>query len=277
MRRRRSVQEPARTEVARLAVGLEAGRAGVDEVQLVLGVVVVHEALVARRHHDRVDAERLDPERLADLAESRAGAHLVERPERVRHVPLLLGRSARTPDGRRGNRSRAGRLRDGPTSEGRAGMRDAVIVEAVRTPVGRRGGALSGTHPADLSAHVLRALQTRTGIDPALVDDVIWGCVSQVGEQTFDIARTAVLVGRLAGVGARHHRRPPVRLVAAGDPLRGGGRRRRALRRRRRRRRRVDVARADGLGDRRGRLADRRRVRRAVRRRRSPTRASAPR
>ena len=72
-------------------------------------------------------------------------------------------------------------------------MRDAVIVEAVRTPVGRRGGALAGTHPADLSATVLRALQTRTGIDPALVDDVIWGCVSQVGEQTFDIARTAVL------------------------------------------------------------------------------------
>ncbi len=48
-------------------------------------------------------------------------------------------------------------------------------------------------HPADLSAHVLRALVERTGIDPALVDDVIWGCVSQVGEQTFDIARTAVL------------------------------------------------------------------------------------
>jgi acetyl-CoA acyltransferase len=72
-------------------------------------------------------------------------------------------------------------------------MRDAVIVEAVRTPVGRRGGALAGTHPADLSAAVLRALQARTGIDPALIDDVIWGCVSQVGEQTFDIARTAVL------------------------------------------------------------------------------------
>ena len=72
-------------------------------------------------------------------------------------------------------------------------MRDAVIVEAVRTPVGRRGGALAGTHPADLSAVVLRALEARTGIDPALVDDVIWGCVSQIGEQTFDIARTAVL------------------------------------------------------------------------------------
>ena len=72
-------------------------------------------------------------------------------------------------------------------------MRDAVIVDAVRTPVGRRGGGLAGVHPADLSAHVLRALAERTGMDPAQVDDVIWGCVGQVGEQTFDIARTAVL------------------------------------------------------------------------------------
>jgi acetyl-CoA acyltransferase len=72
-------------------------------------------------------------------------------------------------------------------------MRDAVIVEAVRTPVGKRNGGLSGVHPADLSAHVLRSLVERAGVDPALVDDVIWGCVGQVGEQTFDIARTAVL------------------------------------------------------------------------------------
>jgi len=72
-------------------------------------------------------------------------------------------------------------------------VRDAVIVESVRTPTGKRNGGLAGTHPADLSAHVLRALAERSGIEPALVDDVIWGCVSQVGEQTFDIARTAVL------------------------------------------------------------------------------------
>ncbi len=72
-------------------------------------------------------------------------------------------------------------------------MRSAVIVEAVRTPTGKRGGGLAGTHPADLSARVLQALIERTGIDPVVVDDVIWGCVSQVGEQTFDIARTAVL------------------------------------------------------------------------------------
>ncbi|WP_029430718.1 thiolase family protein [Blastococcus sp. URHD0036] len=71
--------------------------------------------------------------------------------------------------------------------------RDAVIVAAVRTPTGKRNGALSGVHPADLSAHILRALVERTGIDPGLVDDVVWGCVSQVAEQTFDLARTAVL------------------------------------------------------------------------------------
>jgi acetyl-CoA acyltransferase len=72
-------------------------------------------------------------------------------------------------------------------------VRDAVIVEAVRTPVGKRNGALSGVHPVDLSGHILRALAERSGIDPAVVDDVIWGCVSQVGEQTFDIGRHAVL------------------------------------------------------------------------------------
>jgi acetyl-CoA acyltransferase len=72
-------------------------------------------------------------------------------------------------------------------------VRDAVIVEAVRTPVGKRNGALSGVHPVDLSGHVLRALAERSGVDPAVVDDVIWGCVGQVGEQTFDIGRHAVL------------------------------------------------------------------------------------
>ena len=73
-------------------------------------------------------------------------------------------------------------------------MRDAVIVAAVRTPVGKRNGALAGVHPVDLSAHVLNALAERAGLaEQAEVDDVIWGCVSQVGEQTFDIARNAVL------------------------------------------------------------------------------------
>lgn len=72
-------------------------------------------------------------------------------------------------------------------------MREAVICAAVRAPVGKRGGGLSGTHPVDLSAHVLNSLVERTGIDPAVVDDVVWGCVSQIGEQTFNIARNAVL------------------------------------------------------------------------------------
>src|SRR6201996_6690624 len=72
-------------------------------------------------------------------------------------------------------------------------MRDAVIVDAVRTPVGKRKGALSGVHPAGLSALVLTALAERNALDPALVDDVVWGCVSQAGEQTWDIARNAVI------------------------------------------------------------------------------------
>ena len=57
-------------------------------------------------------------------------------------------------------------------------MRETVIVEAVRTPVGRRNGGLSDMHAADLSAVVLNALVERAGIDPAIVDDVVWGCVS---------------------------------------------------------------------------------------------------
>ncbi|KUP97807.1 thiolase family protein [Thermobifida cellulosilytica] len=74
-------------------------------------------------------------------------------------------------------------------------MRDAVIVEAVRTPVGRGkpGGALHGEHPVDLLARTLQTLVERAGIDPALIDDVIAGCVTQVGEQAQNIARTAVL------------------------------------------------------------------------------------
>ncbi|MGE2834009.1 thiolase family protein [Mycobacterium sp. SMC-4] len=72
-------------------------------------------------------------------------------------------------------------------------MAEAVIVEAVRSPVGKRNGALAGIHPAELSAQVLNGLVERAGVDPALVDDVIWGCVMQAGEQALDIARTAVL------------------------------------------------------------------------------------
>src|ERR1700685_2121470 len=89
-------------------------------------------------------------------------------------------------------RRKPGAVTSGPVEE-ECSVRDAVIVEAVRTPVGKRNGGLAGVHPVSLSAHVLRALAERSGLDPALVDDVVWGCVSQVGEQTFDIGRNAVL------------------------------------------------------------------------------------
>ncbi|MFD3811862.1 thiolase family protein [Rhodococcus sp. NPDC058639] len=72
-------------------------------------------------------------------------------------------------------------------------MREVVIVEAVRTPVGKRNGGLAGVHPVDLSAHILRALAERTGIDPSVIDDVVWGCVSQVGDQSSNVGRYSVL------------------------------------------------------------------------------------
>lgn len=72
-------------------------------------------------------------------------------------------------------------------------MRDAVIIGAVRTPVGRRNGGLSGVHPVDLAGQILQDLGDRTGFDPADVDDVILGCVSQTGEQSWNIGRNAVL------------------------------------------------------------------------------------
>src|SRR5918911_4229085 len=72
-------------------------------------------------------------------------------------------------------------------------MRETVIVEAVRTPVGKRNGGLSEMHAADLSALVLNELLDRTGIEPDIVDDVVWGCVSQVGDQSSNIGRYSVL------------------------------------------------------------------------------------
>src|ERR1700742_1772294 len=72
-------------------------------------------------------------------------------------------------------------------------MRETVIAEAVRTPVGKRNGGLSDMHAADLSAIVLDALAERAGIDPEIVDDVVWGCVSQVGDQSSNIGRYSVL------------------------------------------------------------------------------------
>jgi acetyl-CoA C-acetyltransferase len=76
-------------------------------------------------------------------------------------------------------------------------MPDAYIVDAVRTPVGKRGGALAEVHSADLGAHVLAALMRRTGVDPGAVDDVIMGCCDTIGSQAGDVARTAWLVAGL--------------------------------------------------------------------------------
>ena len=74
---------------------------------------------------------------------------------------------------------------------------EAYIIDAVRTAGGRRGGKLAGWHPADMAAEVLNALVRRSGIDPAAVEDVIMGCVSQVGEQAFQIGRNAVMASQL--------------------------------------------------------------------------------
>lgn len=76
-------------------------------------------------------------------------------------------------------------------------MAEAYIIDAVRTPVGRRRGGLAAVHPADLGAHVLRALVERTGIDPAAVEDVIFGCVDTIGPQAGDVARTCWLAAGL--------------------------------------------------------------------------------
>jgi acetyl-CoA C-acetyltransferase len=76
-------------------------------------------------------------------------------------------------------------------------MPEAYLVDAVRTPVGRRGGGLSQVHPADLGGHVLQALMERTGVDPGAVDDVVFGCVDTIGPQAGDIARTCWLVAGL--------------------------------------------------------------------------------
>nr|MDQ2878439.1 acetyl-CoA C-acetyltransferase [Pseudomonadota bacterium] len=76
-------------------------------------------------------------------------------------------------------------------------MAEAYIVEAVRTAGGKRGGRLAGWHPADMAGEVLNAVVDRTGIDPAAIEDVIMGCVSQGGEQGFQIGRGAVLASKL--------------------------------------------------------------------------------
>src|SRR5215471_9441540 len=76
-------------------------------------------------------------------------------------------------------------------------MPDAFLVEAVRTPVGRKKGGLAAVHPADLGAHALKALIERADVDPAAVEDVVFGCVDNVGPQAGDIARTCWLAAGL--------------------------------------------------------------------------------
>ncbi len=76
-------------------------------------------------------------------------------------------------------------------------MAEAYIIDAARTPVGKRGGGLSTAHPADLGAHVIKAVIERTGLDPMAVDDVFWGCVDAIGPQAGDIARTCWLAAGL--------------------------------------------------------------------------------
>jgi acetyl-CoA C-acetyltransferase len=76
-------------------------------------------------------------------------------------------------------------------------MAEAYIVAATRTAGGRKGGRMRGWHPADLGASVLNELVDRTGVDPAAVEDVVMGCVMQVGEQSTNIARNAVLASKL--------------------------------------------------------------------------------
>ena len=76
-------------------------------------------------------------------------------------------------------------------------MQNAVIVDAIRTPLGKRNGRLKDWHPVDLAGHTLKELVARNNIDPELIEDVIMGCVMQVGEQSLNVARNAVLAAGL--------------------------------------------------------------------------------
>ncbi len=100
---------------------------------------------------------------------------------------------------------------------------EAYIVAAARTAGGRKGGRLSGWHPSDMAGAVLDSLVERTGADPALIEDVIMGCVGQAGEQGLQHRAQRGVVVETAGKRAGHQRRPPMRLLAAGPAFRGPG------------------------------------------------------
>ena len=101
-------------------------------------------------------------------------------------------------------------------------MRDVYIVEAVRSPIGRRRGDLATLHPGDLLGAVQKGALDRRGIDPARIDQVIGGCVSQVGEQSFNIARCGLALAGPAPRGPPDHHRQSVRVQSAGDHARHG-------------------------------------------------------
>ena len=96
-------------------------------------------------------------------------------------------------------------------------MPRAVVLAAVRTPVGRYGGALAGVRPDDLAAIAIRAAVERSGVDPAEIEDVYLGCANQAGEDNRNVARMAALLAGLPESRRRRHREPPLRL----GPLRG--------------------------------------------------------
>ena len=93
-------------------------------------------------------------------------------------------------------------------------MTATVIIDAIRTPVGKYGGALGQVRPDDLAALTIRALLDRSRIDPALVEEVVLGCTNQAGEDNRNVARMALLLAGLPAVGRRHHRQPALRLRA---------------------------------------------------------------
>src|ERR1700739_4133057 len=94
-------------------------------------------------------------------------------------------------------RLRARRSRLAVTAAADRMSREAYIIGAVRTPTGRKKGSLAEVHAADLGAHVMRALIERTGVDPAAVDDVIFGCIDQIGPMAANVARTCSLAAGL--------------------------------------------------------------------------------
>ena len=94
---------------------------------------------------------------------------------------------------------------------------DALIIDAVRSPIGRKNGTLSAMRGDELAGQVLNALVERVGVEPGEVEDVQAGCVTQIGEQGWNIGRMVPLVAGWPETVSRHHRRPPVRFVDADE------------------------------------------------------------